>query len=87
VSLAAATPVSPPLVVVERTAPRRYVATAVGTPCWSAGASPQYAVGDLILKLGWRLGVAVLETRTHEAGYCVVPLPTVEARRETDRRT
>ncbi len=71
---------APSLVVVTRTAPRRYVASVVGTPLWSAGPSPEWAVGSLVLQLGWRFGLATLVERTHAAGFCAVPV--VEVRRD-----
>ncbi len=70
---------APALVVVTRTAPRRYVADVAGTPFWSAGPSPEWAVGSLVLQLGWRFGLATLVERTHAAGFCAVPV--VEVRR------
>ena len=70
---------APALVVVTRTAPRRYVAEVVGTPLWSAGPSPEWATGSLVLQLGWRFGLATLVERTHAAGFCAVPM--VEVRR------
>lgn len=68
---------APPLLVVTRTAARRYVAEVVGTPLWSAGPSPEYAVGALVLQLGWRFGVATMVERTHAAGFCAVPVVSV----------
>lgn len=68
---------APPLVVVTRTAARRYVADVIGTPLWSAGPSPEYAVGALVLQLGWRFGLAVMVERTHSAGFCAVPAVSV----------
>ena len=65
---------APPLVVVTRTAPLRYVAEVACTPLWSAGPSPEYAVGALVLQLGWRFGLATLVERTHAAGFCAVPV-------------
>jgi hypothetical protein len=70
---------APSLVVVTQTAPRRYVAEVVGTPLWSAGPSPEWAVGSLVLQLGWRFGLATLVERTHATGFCAVPV--VEVRR------
>lgn len=72
---------APPLLVVTRTAAKRYVAEVVGTPLWSAGPSPEYAVGALVLQLSWRFGLAVLVERTHAAGFCAVPIPAVSVRR------
>lgn len=69
---------APPLVVVTRTAPRRYVAKVVGTPLWSAGPSPEWAIGSLVLQLGWRFGLATLVERTHAAGFCAVPVVEVK---------
>lgn len=68
---------APPLVLVTRTAPRRYVASVACTPLWSAGPSPEYAVGSLVLQLGWQFGVASLVERTHAAGFCAVPVVSV----------
>lgn len=65
---------APPLIVVTQTAPRRHVAEVVGTPLWSAGPSPEYAAGALVLQLGWRFGLAVLPERSHAAGFCAVPV-------------
>lgn len=71
-----------PLVIVSHTSKRRFVATLVGTPLWSAGPSKEYAVGALLLTFGWRMGVAVLVERTHESGFCAVPLlPVVRVTR------
>jgi len=72
---------APPLIVVTRTAQRRHVAEVVGTPLWSAGPSPEYAVGALVLQLGWRFGLAVLAERSHAAGFCAVPVAGVVASR------
>lgn len=71
---------APPLVVVTRASLRRYVAEVVGTPLWSAGPSPEWAVGSLVLQLGWRFGLATLVERTHAAGFCAVPV--VEVKRD-----
>lgn len=70
-----------PLIVVERTAPTRYVAQVVGTPLWSAGPSREYAVGALVLQMGWQFGIASVVDRTHENGYCAVPTPGVRVER------
>jgi hypothetical protein len=67
----------PPLLVVTRTAAKRCVAEVVGTPLWSAGPTPEYAVGALVLHLGWRFGLATLVERTHAAGFCAVPVVSV----------
>lgn len=69
---------APPLVVVTRASLRRYVAEVVGTPLWSAGPSPEWAVGSLVLQLGWRFGLATLVERTHAAGFCAVPVVEVK---------
>ena len=68
---------APPLVVVTRTAPRRYVAEVACTPLWSAGPSPEYAVCALVLQLGWRFGLATLVERTRSLGICAVPVAGV----------
>ena len=70
-----------PLLWVEQTGRRRYVVTALGTPYWSAGASPGGALLDLLVRFGFRLGVAVMVNRTHENGFCAVPAPQVVVRR------
>lgn len=72
---------APLLLAVTRTAAKRYVAEVVGAQLWSAGPSPEYAVGALVLHLGWRFGVATLVERTHAAGFCAVPLVSVNRRR------
>lgn len=36
---------------------RRFVAELLGTPLWSAGPSQAYAVGDLVLRFGDRIGL------------------------------
>lgn len=69
------------LIVVERTAPGRYVAQLAGTPLWSAGPSREYAVGALVLQMGWQFGVASVVDRTHERGFCAVPAPGVRVTR------
>lgn len=48
------------LVDLQQTAPRRHVAAVVGSPLWSAGPSPFYALGALVAALGPRFGVFVL---------------------------
>ena len=66
-----------PLIIVERTAERRFVAELIGTKLWSAGPSVEYAVGALVLQSGWQFRIATLVVRTHDRGYCAVPVVTV----------
>ncbi len=65
------------LIIVERTAERRYVAELIGTTLWSAGPSVEAAVGALVLQTGWQFGIASLVMRSHATGFCAVPTVSV----------
>lgn len=45
---------------VRMTAPRRFVAEVLGTHLWSAGPTPESAVGSLMLTQGGLLGLSLL---------------------------
>lgn len=62
------------LIIVERTGERRYVAELIGTKLWSAGPSAEYAVGALVLQMGWQFGIASMVIRSHATGFCAVPV-------------
>lgn len=66
-----------PLLWIEQTGRRRFVVTAMGTPYWSAGPSAGGALLDFLARYGFRIGIAVVVDRTHEKGFCVVPIPGV----------
>jgi hypothetical protein len=42
---------------VRQASERRFVAELLGTPLWSAGPSKAYAVGDLVMRFGDRIGL------------------------------